>query len=250
MARPTPPLKAASAAVIDFDETFQDYVLPGRLARRRTLEQTISVSTRREPQRVGLEVRSALPGAAEIVKTIWLDAHTGTLGIDIALRKADVWGPEAIYLALPLDLPGWEAVFDTMGTPTRFDAEQIPGSCRDWLTVSGYVDVHTAEAGVTLACPDMPLVAVGGFAFGKRQLTVDRAGRPLLLAWLLNNYWTTNFRISQPGFLRFHYELATHTGFNPVEAARVAAFARGPLLPTGRGPPRRRERNWPMTARA
>jgi alpha-mannosidase len=223
-------IKGRQALVTIDYETFQDSSFLAGWPARRTLEQTLAVSVRREPQRVGLEVRSSLPGAAEIVKTIWLDAHTGTLGIDLVVHKADEWAPEALYLALPLDLPGWEAVFDTMGTPTRFDAEQLPGSCRDWLTVSGYVDVHTAEAGVTLACPDMPLVAVTGFAFGQRQLTVDRAGRPLLLAWLLNNYWTTNFRISQPGFLRFHYELATHTGFNPVEAARVAAFARGPLL--------------------
>jgi len=36
--------------------------------------------------------------------------------------------------------------------------------------------------------------------------------------------------VSQPGFLRFHYELATHSGFDAVNAARVAAFARSPLI--------------------
>ena len=223
-------IKGRQAMVTIDYETFQDTSFLASWPARRTLEQPLSVSTRRELHRVGLEVRASLPGAGEIVKTIWLDAHTGTLRVDLTLHKADVWAPEAIYLALPLNLPGWEAVFDTMGTPTRFDAEQLPGSCRDWLTVSGYVDVHTPAAGLTLACPDMPLVSVSGFAFGRRQLSVDRTGKPLLLAWLLNNYWTTNFRISQPGILRFHYELSTHAGFDPVEAARVAAFARGPLL--------------------
>lgn len=197
---------------------------------QRTLEQTVSVRMLRQGHRIGLEVRSYLPGAAEIVKRIWLYAHTDAIAIDLTLRKADVWAPEAIYLALPLDLPAWDAVFDTMGTPTHLDIEQLPGSCRDWVTVSGYVDVHDINGGVTLACPDMPLASVGTFGFGRRQLSIDRGGRPLLLAWLLNNYWTTNFRVSQPGFLRFHYELATHSGFNAVNAARVAAFARGPLL--------------------
>jgi hypothetical protein len=117
-----------------------------------------------------------------------------------------------------------------MGTPTLLDTQQLPGCCRDWVTVSSYVDVHDARGGVTLACPDMPLVMVGGFTFGQRQLSIDRSQKPLLLAWLLNNYWTTNFRVSQPGFLRFHYELATHSGFNAVKAARVGAFGRGPLI--------------------
>jgi len=58
--------------------------------------------------------------------------------IDIALRKADVWAPEAIYLALPLDLPGWDAVFDTMGTPTLLDIEQIPGCCRKLLMLDSF----------------------------------------------------------------------------------------------------------------
>ncbi len=209
---------------------FQDTSFVANWAAQRTLEQTISLRTRREAHRVGLEVRASLPGASEIVKSIWLYAHTDVITIDIALRKADIWTPDAIYLALPLNLPGWDAVFDTMGTPTRLDIEQIPGCCRDWVTVSGYVDVHDTKSGVTLACPDMPLAMVGSFVFGQRQLSIDRSHNPLLLAWLLNNYWTTNFRVSQPGFLRFHYELATHSGFNAVNAARVAAFAHGPLI--------------------
>ena len=209
---------------------FQDTSFVANWAAQRTLEQAISLRTRREAHRVGLEVRASLPGASEIVKSIWLYAHTDVITIDIALRKADVWTPDAIYLALPLDLPGWDAVFDTMGTPTLLDIEQIPGCCRDWVTVSGYVDVHDTKSGVTLACPDMPLAMVGSFAFGRRQLSIDRSHKPLLLAWLLNNYWTTNFRVSQPGFLRFHYELATHSGFNAVNAARVAAFAHAPLI--------------------
>jgi alpha-mannosidase len=212
------------------DAEFQDTSFVANWAAQRTLEQTTSLRTRREAHRVGLEVCASLPGASEIVKRIWLYAHTDVITIDIALRKSDVWTPDAIYLALPLNLPCWDAVFDTMGTPTLLDIEQVPGCCRDWVTVSGYVDVHDNRGGVTLACPDMPLAMVGGFAFGQRQLSIDRSHRPLLLAWLINNYWTTNFRVSQPGFLRFHYELATHSGFDAVNAARVAAFARSPLL--------------------
>ena len=212
------------------DESFQDSTFVAGWTARRTLEQVTAVRTRREPHRLGLEVRATLPGATEIVKTIWLAAHTDAIRIDLSLRKAEVWAPESIYLAMPLDLPGWEAVFDTMGTPTRLDSEQLPGSCRDWVTASGYVDVHDAAGGLTLACPDMPLAQIGNFNFAQRQRAVDRGGKPLLLAWVLNNYWSTNFRIAQPGFLRFHYELATHSGFDPVAAARVAAFARGPLL--------------------
>ncbi|GAB4161889.1 MAG: hypothetical protein Fur005_19790 [Roseiflexaceae bacterium] len=195
----------------------------------RTLEQVQQVQLIEQPDRIGLEVQCSLPGASEIVKRIWLASHTDRIEIDISLHKADQWQPDSIYLALPLDLPGWEATFDTMGTPTQLDREQIPGCCRDWVTVSGYAAVHTADAGLTLACPDSPLVMIGAFQFGQRQRQVERSGRPLLLAWLLNNYWNTNFRASQPGFMRFRYGVATHGAFEPWAAAQVAAHARAAL---------------------
>ena len=214
---------------LDYGE-YQDTSFMADWPAKRTLEKTTSLRTLQEIHRAGLEVRISLPGVSEVIKTIWLYAHTDTITVDIVLRKADMWAPEAVYLALPLDLPGWNAVFDTMGTPTLLDVEQIPGCCRDWITVSGYIDVHDTGNGVTLACPDMPLVMIGGFTFGQRQLSIGHKSRPLVLAWLLNNYWTTNFRVSQPGLLRFHYELATHGEFDAVNAARIAAFARGPFI--------------------
>ncbi|MFC1466679.1 MAG: hypothetical protein ACFLMY_17690 [Candidatus Brachytrichaceae bacterium NZ_4S206] len=194
-----------------------------------TLEQVESVRVIVQPHRAGLEVKAALPGA-RATRRIWLHGHRSEIAVEIIVHKDEVRTPDAIYLALPLNLPGWQATFDTMGAPTLLDVEQLPGCCRDWVTVSGYVDVHTDRLGLTLACPDAPLVMVGDFNFGKRQLALDHNKSPLLLAWLLNNYWTTNFRAAQPGLLRFRYELATHAGFDPIEAARVAAFARHPLM--------------------
>ena len=208
---------------------FQEHSFCADWPARRTPEQAESVRVIVQPHRAGLEVRVTLPGA-RAVRRIWLHGHRGEIAVEITVHKDDVRTPDALYMALPLNLRNWRATFDTMGTPTQLDDEQLPGCCRDWVTVSGYVDVHTDALGLTLACPDAPLVMVGDFNFGKRQLTLNHDQPPLLLAWLLNNYWTTNFRASQPGILHFRYEIATHHGFDPVEAARVAAFARHPLM--------------------
>ncbi len=218
-------------AMLELDyNKFQDHSFKANWPAKRTPERVTSMTFIQQPHRVGLEIKCELPGATEVVKRIWLNGFHDAITVEVSLRKADVWTPEAIYLALPLDLPKWHATFDTMGTPTALDDEQLPGCSRDWVTVSGYIAVHNADAGVTLACPDMPLVMANGFNFGQRQLAIDKNGKPLLLAWLLNNYWSTNFRVSQPGFLRFRYEISTHDGFDPVEAARVAAHARGALI--------------------
>ena len=214
---------------LDYDK-FQQTSFRSNWPAIRTCETAVHVRTIHEPHRVGLEVRSTLPGADDVVRTIWLYAHHPRIGVDLAFRKQHVEAPDALYLALPLSLADWEMTYDTMGTPTRLDAEQLPGSCRDWVTVSGYAAVHTHDAGVTLACPDAPLVMPGEFVFGKRRTDVARNQNALLLAWLTNNYWTTNFRIAQPGPLKFHFELDAHGAFDPIHSARAAAFARGPLI--------------------
>ncbi|MCX6019708.1 MAG: hypothetical protein NTZ50_14630 [Chloroflexi bacterium] len=214
---------------LDYNK-FQDTSFKSGWPAIRTVEQTTSIRTMHEPHRIGLEVRADMPGADAVVRRIWLHAHRAEIAVEIALRKRAVDAPDALYLALPLNIAGWNCTYDTMGTPTQLDEEQLTGSCKDWVTVSGYAAAHNASAGVTLACPDAPLVMPGGFVFGDRRLSVDRSGNALLLAWLTNNYWTTNFRAAQPGPLKFRFELATHGAFNATQAARVAAFARGPLL--------------------
>jgi len=214
---------------LDYDK-FQQTSFRSGWPALRTPERAVGVRTIRQPHRLGLEVRAAVPGADDVVRTIWLHAHHPRIGVEISMRKQHVEAPDALYLALPLALPNWDMTFDTMGTPTRLDDEQLPGSCRDWVTVSGYAAAHTRDAGVTLACPDAPLVMPGDFVFGQRRMRVPRSDNALLLAWLTNNYWTTNFRIAQPGPLKFRFELDTHGPFDPLHSARVAAFARGGLV--------------------
>lgn len=172
------------------------------------------------------QARSAtliLKGRAEGVRTveqrITLHADSPLIDLSARLLKEDIRSPEALYFVFPLQLAGnWRAHFDTAGIPTELDAEQIPGSCRDWVTVETFASVHEPGFGVTLYCPDAPLVQIGGFNWAKKQDSIPRAPNPLLLAWPLNNYWETNFRASQPGIIELRYSFASHGSFDPNRA--------------------------------
>jgi hypothetical protein len=147
--------------------------------------------------------------------------HADSPMIDLSARflKDDIRSPEAIYFAFPLNLSAnWRAHFDTAGAPTELDAEQIPGSCRDWVTTETFASVHQPDFGVTLYCPDAPLVQIGNFNWAKKQDAIPRQANPLLLAWPLNNYWETNFRASQPGIVEFRYSFISHGKFDPTRA--------------------------------
>ncbi|MCC7146895.1 MAG: hypothetical protein IT443_10665 [Phycisphaeraceae bacterium] len=176
-----------------------------------------------------LELAWEAPGCVELRQTILLRADRPTVAMEALIQKQDQRLPESIYFALPLNLPGWRANFDTADVPTEFDREQLPGVSRDWITVGQYVAVHNGQHAVTLACPDAPLVQLGGFNFGKGQKSVPDRERCLVLAWALNNYWSTNFRVSQPGDCRVNYELTTHAGFDPVVSAQLGTAAAQPI---------------------
>lgn len=111
-------------------------------------------------------------------------------------------------------------------------SDQLPGVCLDYFTVQGWVDLSNEELGVTVAMPENPMVQLGDFHFGHNQTecTLERA---MLLGWVTNNYWETNFRAHQPGRVHARYQIRPYTGsFNELQSHRFgleAAYAQ-PLL--------------------
>jgi hypothetical protein len=49
-----------------------------------------------------------------------------------------------------------------------------------------------------VAMPENPMVQLGDFHFAHNQAEFSWSG-PMLLGWVTNNYWETNFRPHQPG---------------------------------------------------
>lgn len=140
--------------------------------------------------------------------------------------------PEATYLAFPFDLPGAQARFDTGGVPVRPHLDQLPGVCRDYFTVQGWVDFNDGAAGVAIATPDNPMVQLGDFSFARNRsdFTLDRA---MFLGWITNNYWETNFPAYQPGTVTARYFVEPYGGdFDETRCQRLAAEAANsrPLL--------------------
>ena len=134
--------------------------------------------------------------------------------------------PEGIYFTFPLKLrQGWKCVYDTADTFVHLDEEQIGNVCRDHITVDRTVSLYDQEHGYILACPDAPLVQIGGFHFGRELRSVDRKEDPLLLAWPMNNYWDTNFAASQEGKMHFRYELSVFDKFTSIRAYKAGIQA-------------------------
>lgn len=211
---------------LDKEKFDQSCWKPWRAVREKATRVT-RVEISRDAGSITLERDFEAPGTSALRQKITLHAESPVLEIRITIDKLAYADPEAVYFAVPLRLAsGWRCHFDTAGQAVELDAEQLPGACRNWFTAGSYASLHSPDFGTTLFCPEAPMVMAGGFHFGPPLESIPRQQDPLLLAWPINNYWNTNFPLTQPGRIGLRYGLWTHGAFDPMAAtSQAAAFA-------------------------
>ncbi len=133
--------------------------------------------------------------------------------------------PEATYILYPFDVLNATARLDLGGQSMIAGSDQLPGVCRDYFTAQQWVDLSNEQVGVTVALPDNPMFQLGDFHFAHNQseFALERA---MLLGWVTNNYWETNFRAHQPSRVHARYRILPHSGgFNEAGAHRFGLEA-------------------------
>ncbi|NOU88751.1 hypothetical protein GC102_23795 [Paenibacillus sp. LMG 31460] len=201
-------------------------------ARRQTYSKMKSWQIERSSHSATLILQWEAPGVDNLEQRFTFFSYRPEIEMKASFYKQDITTPEGTYFAIPLNVGKWRCQYDTAGQFVELDAEQLPGVCRDYMTVDKSVSVYDTQHGVTLVCTDAPLVQVGDFNFGKEQKSIVRNENPLLLAWPMNNYWDTNYRARQPGFVSFSYVLSTFSTFDPAVVMQSAIQEVSPILTT------------------
>jgi hypothetical protein len=153
-----------------------------------------------------------VPGVS--LYTVELRAYLDEPRVDVAVRmhKDSVWEPENVYLSLPFTtgMPDAQVWLDKAGAAVRPRADQIPGTLTDFYSIQEGFAVVSEGYGVAIATPDSHLLQLGALEHGPRLL----AGDPALTddpahpyAWLMTNYWETNFAAELGGFYEFRYSV-------------------------------------------
>ncbi len=183
-----------------------------------------------------LEVAGEAPGAARLVRRVSLMAGADDVEIEMVVDKSLVREKESAHVAFPLNVAGGVIRADLGEAVVTFESDQLAGSCKDFVGVTSAIDVSNDQAGVTVASLDAPLFEIGALTDERSVNGRPRAWRRQVapgtdvFAYLLNNYWHTNYKADQAGQVTFRFRVRPHGPFDPTAFRRSGAIVEQPLL--------------------
>jgi hypothetical protein len=209
------------------------------------------------PLVASLLVDSSAPGCYDLRREVRLTAGQDHVTLINTVDKKRIVAEdykardakESVNFAFPFHVPDGRMLLDLPIGAFRPEADQMPGACKNWLTVGRWADVANADFGVTWVTLDAPLVEVGGITATLLNSQTDPSvwrhtigPTQHLYSWAMNNHWGTNYRAYQEGPVAFRYALRPHLRWTPADASRLATGLSQPLIVTpARGPQPRSE---------
>ena len=153
------------------------------------------------------------------------------------IRRARNYDADAVYVAFPFDGGSSSMAFDVQGGEVNPGVNQLEGTSSAWNTIQNYVAVRNdgTPGQALFLCPDTPLAQLGGMLESTAQY-FKAYSHPHVFSWVMNNYWTTNFKADQEGEFSWRYVLSSSTDGSQAEAIRTAMEDR--MQPYGRILPR------------
>jgi hypothetical protein len=181
------------------------------------------------PLVASLLVEAEAPGARRVTREVRVVAGLGGVQLATTIDKAPVRAQEGVHLAFPFRVPGGQLRFDVASAIVRPDSDQLTGAARNFVEAQSWMDVSNDSLGVTWTTPDVPLIEIGGInAESPWMRSLPRT--QTFYAYVMNNYWHTNYKAYQEGPVTFRNWIRPHGVFRADDAARDGAEAREPLL--------------------
>ena len=199
---------------------------------RRSLDAVVIEGIRRGPVWDTLAVHGELPfcqGPGGVRCEVRLFHAEPRIDLAYTIQKRRNDDPEGLYVAFPFGPDDGEILYETLGGIARPNLDIVPGGASDWQTMQSFAAVRWPGHAAVLSSDEIPLVQFGEINLGKfmRQTRVER---PHVFGWVMNNYWTTNFKSSQEGEFRWKYSLTSGANDSRGAMTRFGWGSRVPLL--------------------
>ena len=224
--------------------------VPGRDPKNAQTVHPVKITlNERGPLVASLRIESEAPGSNGLRRELRIYSGQSRLDIFDLLDKKGVRGKESVHIAFPFSVPGGVVRLDLGWGLVKPEADQIPGSCKEYFCVQNAADISNPDYGVTLVSLDAPLVEVGRmtdetpFEKGVRSWTTKIEPSQTFYSYAMNNYWHTNYKADQAGPVVFRYSIQPHGGDDSAGMTKFGMERSRPLIarPAGeKSPPPKR----------
>ena len=183
-----------------------------------------------------LRAEGQAPGARSAVLRYRLVAGSDRLEVELVLDKLPVRTKESAHLTFDLAVENGGLQIDQGWNLMDPAKDALPGSCRDFVGVHSALDAVGPKGGVALGVLDSPLVELGTMVderpnpAGIRHWKQEPYAGTTVHAYLLNNYWHTNYKADQEGLLRFRFVARPHGVEPPSRRHGPQPRPRAPLV--------------------
>jgi hypothetical protein len=165
----------------------------------------------------------------KITSTVYVWNDRKRIDIENRLTKTLTYDKEAAYFAFPFAAQKPTFRYEIPAGVVCANTDMLPGACLDWFTVQHFVEIESAEGAITWATPDTPLVCFQDINRGKWQTKLDFTNGHVY-AYVMNNYWFTNYLAGQGGDFRFRFSITSRPKADRVASARFGWEASNPLV--------------------
>jgi len=177
---------------------------------------------------VRLLIERRLQGCTSVATVVTLYDELPWVDIENRISKPPTLEKEALYVAFPFALTKPSVEVEVPLGRMTVERDQQAGSGRDWYCHAHWVWLRDAANGMLWSGPDTPLVTLNDIFRGQWRRTLEPDGT--LFAYVMHNYWPTNFAARQGGDFVFRFRLsALAPGSDRAEPVRRGWAACDPL---------------------
>ena len=175
-------------------------------------------------------IETSAPMTPNLVTEVTVWNHLRRVDILNRFEKTETYDKEAVYFAFPFAAENPTFRYECPAGIVNANRDMLPGACLDWFAVQHFVEIETVDAAIAWSTPDAPLVCFQDINRGKwlRNLPL-KSGH--LYAYVLNNYWHTNYKAGQGGRHVFRFSITSRAKADNTASAQFGWTAANPLLP-------------------
>jgi len=175
-----------------------------------------------------VEASAAMAAGLRASVAVWNDVKRIDITNSLNGKKL-TYDKEAVYFAFPFAATKPAFRYEIPAGIVNVAKDMLPGACLDWFTVQHFVEIEGRDATIAWATPDAPLVSFQDINRGKWQTQLPLVNGHLY-AYVMNNYWFTNYLAGQGGDYTFRFSMTSRPKADSVASARFGWATSNPLV--------------------